>query len=67
MSQCSNRTCKPFKRSDVKIFFTDYHELEYHIPLNLMNRHIDHFEVDGERYTRQRKHVESCEVKELDT
>lgn len=43
--------------------FTDKRELEYLLPINLMNRRIDHFDVDGELYTRQEKrtHQESWE------
>ena len=43
--------------------FTDKRELEYLLPINLMNRAIDHFDVDGELYTRQqqRTHEESWE------
>ena len=43
--------------------FTDKQELEYLLPINLMNREIAYFDVDGERYTRQqrREHEESWE------
>ena len=43
--------------------FTDKRELEYLLPINLMNREIDHFDVDGEKFTRQqrREHEESWE------
>ena len=63
MSDCSNASCKPYKRVDVRMVFTDKREIEYMLPLNLMNREIDHFDVDGELYTRQckTKHEESWE------
>ena len=63
MSDCSNASCKPYKRVEVRMVFTDKREIEYLLPLNLMNREIDHFDVDGERFTRQRKtnHEESWE------
>ena len=63
MSDCSNSSLKPYKRAEVRIVFTDNRELEYFLPINLMNRRIDHFDVDGEIYTRQRKnkHEESWE------
>ena len=63
MSDCSNPHCKPYKRVEVRMVFTDKQELEYLLPINLMNRRIDHFDVDGELYTRQEKrtHQESWE------
>ena len=63
MSDCSNASCKPYKRVEIRVVFTDKREIEYLLPLNLMNRDIDHFDVDGERFTRQRKanHEESWE------
>ena len=63
MSDCSNPNAKPYKRVEVRVVFTDKREIEYFLPLNLMNRRIDHFDVDGELYTRQRKtkHEESWE------
>ena len=63
MSDCSNPHCKPYKRVEVRIVFEDERELEYLLPINLMNREIDHFDVDGELYTRQEKrtHQESWE------
>ena len=63
MSDCSNPHCKPYKRVEVRIVFEDERELEYLLPINLMNREIDHFDVDGERFTRQEKrtHQESWE------
>lgn len=63
MSDCSNASCKPYKRVEIRIVFTDKREIEYFLPLNLMNRRIDHFDVDGELYTRQqqRTHEESWE------
>ncbi len=63
MSDCSNASCKPYKRVEVRIVFADKREIEYFLPLNLMNRQIDHFTVDGEKFTRQRKnkHEESWE------
>ena len=63
MSDCSNASCKPYKRVEVRIVFTDKREIEYMLPLNLMNRRIDHFDVDGEIYARQqrREHEESWE------
>lgn len=66
MSDCANSSLQPYKRIDVYIVFDDWRELEYHLPLNLMNRNISHFVVDGVRYVRQRRHVESCEVREID-
>ena len=63
MSDCSNPHCKPYKRVEIRVVFDDEQELEYLLPINLMNRHIDHFDVDGEKYTRQekRQHEESWE------
>jgi hypothetical protein len=63
MSDCSNSSCKPYKRVEVRVVFEDERELEYLLPINLMNRRIDHFDVDGERFTRQqqRTHEESWE------
>ena len=63
MSDCSNPHCKPYKRVEVRIVFEDEREIEYFLPLNLMNRRIDHFDVDGEHFTRQekRQHEESWE------
>lgn len=63
MSDCSNASCKPYKRVEVRIVFTDEREIEYMLPLNLMNRQIDHFDVGGVLYTRQRRenHEESWE------
>ena len=63
MSDCSNSHCKPYKRVEIRMVFTDKRELEYLLPINLMNREIDHFDVDGELYTRQqqRTHEESWE------
>ena len=63
MSDCSNPHYKPYKRVEVRVVFTDKRELEYMLPLNLMNRRIDHFDVDGEPYTwqQQRTHEESWE------
>lgn len=63
MSDCSNASCKPYKRVDVRIVFTDKKEHDYYLPLNLMNREIAYFDVDGEKFTRQRKtnHEESWE------
>lgn len=63
MSDCSNPNAKPYKRVEVRIVFTDKREIEYMLPINLMNRCIDHFDVDGEKYTRQqrREHEESWE------
>lgn len=63
MSDCSNPHCKPYKRVEVRVVFTDRRELEYLLPINLMNRRIDHFDVDGEKFTRQqrREHEESWE------
>ena len=63
MSDCSNSRCEPYRRVDVRIVFTDKREIEYLLPINLMNRRIDHFDVDGELYTRQEKrtHQESWE------
>lgn len=63
MSDCSNPNAKPYKRVEVRMVFTDKRELEYLLPINLMNRAIDHFDVDGEKFTRQEKrtHQESWE------
>lgn len=63
MSDCSNASYKPYKRVEVRMVFTDKRELEYLLPINLMNRRIDHFDVDGEKFTRQqrREHEESWE------
>ena len=63
MSDCSNPHCKPYKRVEIRVVFEDERELEYLLPINLMNRCIDHFDVDGEPYTRQqqRTHEESWE------
>lgn len=63
MSDCSNPHCKPYRRANVRIVFTDKQEHDFYLPLNLMNRQIDHFDVDGEKFTRQRKanHEESWE------
>lgn len=63
MSDCSNPNAKPYKRVEVRMVFTDKRELEYLLPINLMNRTIDHFTVDGEKFTRQqrREHEESWE------
>lgn len=63
MSDCSNPHLKPYKRVEIRVVFTDKRELEYLLPINLMNRCIDHFDVDGEKFTRQRKtkHEESWE------
>ena len=63
MSDCSNPNAKPYKRVEVRIVFEDERELEYLLPINLMNRGIDHFDVDGEKFTRQEKrtHQESWE------
>ena len=63
MSDCSNPNAKPYKRVEVRMVFTDKQELEYLLPINLMNRRIDHFDVDGEKFARQRKtkHEESWE------
>ena len=63
MSDCSNPSAKPYKRVEIRVVFTDKQELEYLLPINLMNRHIDHFDVDGEKFARQRKanHEESWE------
>lgn len=63
MSDCSNPNAKPYKRVEISVVFTDNRELEYFLPINLMNRTIDHFTVDGEIYSRQqrREHEESWE------
>ena len=63
MSDCSNSRCEPYRRANVRIVFTDKQEHDFYLPLNLMNRQIDHFDVDGEKFTRQRKanHEESWE------
>lgn len=63
MSDCSNSSMKPYKRVEIRVLFTDKREIDYLLPLNLMNRTIDHFDVDGEKFTRQqrREHEESWE------
>ena len=63
MSDCSNPNAKPYKRVEIRVVFDDEQELEYLLPINLMNRCIDHFDVDGEPHTRQEKrtHQESWE------
>ena len=64
MSDCSNSSLKPYKRAEVRIVFTDKGEIEYFLPINLMNRTIDYFDVDGVRFTRRqekRTHQESWE------
>lgn len=63
MSDCSNPNAKPYKRVEIRVVFTDKRELEYLLPINLMNRTIDYFDVDGEIYSRQlkAKHEESWE------
>ena len=63
MSDCSNSRCEPYRRVDIRIVFTDKKEHDYHLPLDLVNREIDHVDVDGEIYTRQqrREHEESWE------
>lgn len=61
MSDCSNSRCEPYRRVDIRIVFTDKKEHDYHLPLDLVNREIDYFTVDGEKFTRQRNHEESWE------
>lgn len=63
MSDCSNPNAKPYKRVEIRVVFADKREIEYLLPINLMNREIDYFTVDGEIYTRQqrREHEESWE------
>lgn len=63
MSDCSNPNAKPYKRVEIRVVFTDKREIEYLLPINLMNREIAYFTVDGERFTRQqrREHEESWE------
>lgn len=63
MSDCSNPNAKPYKRVEIRVVFDDERELEYLLPINLMNRTIDYFTVDGEKFTRQqrREHEESWE------
>ena len=63
MSDCSNSRCEPYRRVDIRIVFTNKKEQDYHLPLDLVNREIDYFDVDGEKFTRQRKtkHKESWE------
>lgn len=63
MSDCSNSRCEPYRRVDVRIVFTNKKEHDYHLPLDLVNREIDYFDVDGEIYSRQEKrtHQESWE------
>lgn len=43
------------KRCEVKIIFDDPRELEYYLPLNIMNRRIVAVLVDGVRFVPQRK------------
>lgn len=63
MSDCSNSRCEPYRRVDIRIVFTNKKEHDYYLPLDLVNREIDYFDVDGEIYTRQqrREHEESWE------
>lgn len=47
-------------RVDVRIHFTNHREIEYMLPINLLERHIDHFTVtypDGtcERFKRVKR------------
>lgn len=43
---------RPPNRTEVRIFFTDPEELEYLLPIALLDRKISHIEVDGVRYER---------------
>ena len=52
MSDCANGGAAPYRRCVVKIVFRGGREIDYELPINLMNRYIDHFEVDGERFAR---------------
>lgn len=49
------------RRVEVRIVFADKRERDYMLPLNLMDRRIDHFDVDGVRYIPARRHSESWE------
>ena len=44
-----------FNRVDIRIVFTDEKQLEYKLPLDLLDREISHFEVNGERYEKTRE------------
>lgn len=54
MSDCANSGAAPYRRCEVKIVFKGGREIGYELPINLMNRQIDHFEADGERFVRAR-------------
>ena len=59
MSDCRHGgrdTYAPMNRVDIRIKFTDEHELDYHLPLDLMEREIACIEVDGERYEKAKNH-----------
>ena len=55
MSDCSNAFLAPYDRCEIRIVFTDHQERDFMLPINLMNRSIDHFEADGIRYVRARE------------
>lgn len=44
---------RPENRAEIRVCFTDADELEYFLPIALLDRHISHFEVDGVKYTRE--------------
>ena len=43
---------RPENRAEIRVCFTDADELEYFLPIALLDRHISHFEVDGVKYER---------------
>ena len=43
---------RPENRCEIRICFTDADELEFFLPIALLDRHISHFEVDGVKYER---------------
>ena len=49
------------RRADITIVFKDRKGFDFKFPINLIDREIDHFEVDGARYLLQKKHEESWE------
>lgn len=44
---------RPENRAEIRVCFTDADEIEYFLPIALLDRHISHFEVDGVKYTRE--------------
>ena len=43
---------RPENRTEIRVCFTDADEIEYFLPIALLDRHISHFEVDGVKYCR---------------